>query len=459
MSNSKIIVIDDQEIMRESLETALTDCGYSVDSFAEGADALERVRRVSPDLVITDIRMPGMDGMEVLRNVKEADATISVIVITAYGTVENAVEAMKAGAEDYIMKPFKVEEIEIVVNRALENRNLRSENRMLKDVLRDYAGTAEMVGNDASMKRLYEQITRIADSESTVLIRGESGTGKELVARAVHYQGNRADEPFVRVNCAALSAGLLESELFGHEKGAFTGADKQRVGRFEVAGKGTILLDEVSEIDMNLQAKLLRVLQEREFERVGSNEVKSVFARVIATTNRDLEKMVSDGNFRHDLYYRLNVVPLQIPPLRERKKDIPLLVDFFLAKYYAKIGKDAEKPDKKAMKLLTEYSWPGNVRELENIIERSVVLYPGEALSTDYLSTVLGGASVRRQAVGEEYETGKPLKDIEKDYILKTLEAMGGNRTQTARVLEIAERTLRDKLNKWKKNDEQAIGI
>ncbi len=454
MSNSKIIVIDDQEIMRESLETALTDCGYSVDSFASGVDALERVRKISPDLVITDIRMPEMDGMEVLRNVKDVDATIPVIVITAYGTVENAVKAMKAGAEDYIMKPFKVEEIEIVVNRALENRNLRSENRMLKDVLRDYTGTAEMVGKDAAMKKLYEQIERIADSESTVLIRGESGTGKELVARAVHYQGNRSDEPFVRVNCAALSAGLLESELFGHEKGAFTGADKQRVGRFEVAGKGTILLDEVSEIDMNLQAKLLRVLQEREFERVGSNEVKSVYARVIATTNRDLEKMVSNGNFRHDLYYRLNVVPLQIPPLRERKKDIPRLVDFFLATYYAKIGMKPETPDKKAIKLLTEYSWPGNVRELENIIERSVVLYPGDALSTDYLSTVLGGASVARPPSGQEYDTGKPLKDIEKDYILKTLDAMGGNRTQTARVLEIGERTLRDKLKKWKEDDE-----
>lgn len=448
MANERIVVLDDQEIMRESLTASLTASGYKVFPFDKGEEALEFIQSKSVDLVLTDMKMPKITGIEVLEKIKAFDEMIPVILITAYGTIETAVDAMKKGAEDYIIKPVKLDELEIVVRKALKNRKIKQENVYLKSEMETQFNRYELVGEHQSLKDIMSIIKKVAGTDSTILIRGESGTGKELVARAVHQNSTRKSFPFVRVNCAALSAGLLESELFGHERGAFTGADKQRVGRFELANGGTILLDEISEIDLNLQAKLLRVLQEKEFERVGSNDVISVDVRVIATTNRSLEDCVDKGEFREDLFYRLNVIPIAVAPLRERKDDIRVLTHAFVKQFSVDRGFPAITINDSGFKSLMEYTWPGNVRELQNLIERLATLYPGETIGEDVVKMSLGKRKNSTQS--SVFDVGHTMAEVEKEYILRTLESLGLNRIKTAEILGIGERTLREKLKKWK---------
>ncbi|MCC8190118.1 MAG: sigma-54 dependent transcriptional regulator [Planctomycetes bacterium] len=374
MPKNKIVIVDDDDFMRDSLMEALTRPDLTVQGYGRAADALHAVSDGSASLLLTDMRMPEKDGMELLQEAKRLDPGLPVVMMTAFATIETAVQAMKRGAFDYVMKPFKAEEIELVVNRALEHHRLVTENAFLKDELAKKFSNADFVGKSPAMKAVFEQIRQAAPSSATVFIRGESGTGKELVARSIHAQSGRRNKPLVKVNCAALSAGVLESELFGHEKGAFTGADRRRIGRFEMADGGTLFLDEVSEMDLNLQGKLLRVLQEKEFERVGSSETIAVDVRILASSNRDLEKSIAEGAFRQDLYYRLNVISVELPPLRQRKGDIPDLAKYFLERFRAEEGSRVQSLSDGALELLTRYDWPGNVRELANIMERLIVL-------------------------------------------------------------------------------------
>ncbi|MDR2391993.1 MAG: sigma-54 dependent transcriptional regulator, partial [Planctomycetota bacterium] len=374
MAKDKIVIVDDDEFMRDSLMEALDRPGVVLAGFGRASDALDAIADGSASLLLTDMRMPEMDGMRLLEEARRLDPRLPVVMMTAFATVETAVEAMRRGAFDYVMKPFKAEEIEVAVNRALEHRRLLAENEYLKDELAKKFRPADFVGVSPAMRVVFERIRQAAPSSATVFIRGESGTGKELAARSIHAQSPRRAKPLVMVNCAALSAGVLESELFGHEKGAFTGADRRRIGRFELADGGAIFLDEVSETDLNLQGKLLRVLQEKEFERVGSSETISADVRIIASSNRDIEKAVAAGEFREDLFYRLNVITVELPPLRQRREDIPALARHFLERFRREEGAAARDISEDALAALVRYDWPGNVRELANVMERLVVL-------------------------------------------------------------------------------------
>ena len=442
---ANVLVVDDTQLMRESLETALSRAGHKVAPFASAEPALAELQIKNFDVVITDLKLPGMDGIELLEKVRQNCPDTQVVVVTAYGTVETAVEAMKLGAFDYIMKPFRAEEIEVVVSRALRHRELVIENVALKTQVA--VKKADLVGESRAMKKLREELRTVAGASSTVLIRGETGTGKELVARAIHAASPRAGRAFLCVNCAALSAGLLESELFGHEKGAFTGADKARRGRFELADGGTILLDEVSEIPPELQAKLLRVLQEKAFERVGSSLSRKVDVRVLATTNRDLEAAVQSEAFRKDLFYRLNVLPICVPPLRDHLEDIPAMVGYFLRLYGVEQGRRVREISPEAKQLLMEYSWPGNVRELENIIERACVLGQSDTILprqiAGWLKPSLNGDSLN-------VHLGLTLEEVNKRYTRATLESLGGHRAKTAQALGIGLRTLGMKVKRWR---------
>jgi DNA-binding NtrC family response regulator len=432
---SRILIIDDEAILRDAAVEALGRKGHAIEAFDSGRPALDAFAASGFDLVISDLRMPGMDGVAVLEEAKRLAPDVPFIIVTAFGTVETAVGAMKKGAYDFIIKPYKLEELEALVARALEHRLLSVEN----EVLRVRVGDAEALGAvwSAATRDIFELLERAAQSDATVLISGESGTGKEVAARTLHELSRRRAAPFLCVNCAALSAGLLESELFGHEKGAFTGADRMRKGRFELADGGTLLLDEVSEIDPSLQAKLLRVLQERSFDRVGSSQTRRADVRVIATTNRDLPAEVEKGRFRQDLYYRLNVLPVRLKPLRERREEIPLLVEQFLKKHKKRVSKGA-------MDRLCRYGWPGNVRELANIVERAAVLSPNDEISGELIAPWLDGG-----APASGTTLGVPLENVERRVIEENLKANGGNREKTARILGITSRTLRDKLKKW----------
>jgi DNA-binding NtrC family response regulator len=431
---SRILVLDDEAILRDAIAEAMRRAGHAVDAFDSGRPALDAFQQGGFDLVISDLRMPGMDGVSVLEEAKRIAPDVPFIIVTAHGTVETAVGAMKKGAYDFIIKPFKLEELEALVARALEHRHLTVEN----EVLRARVGEAETEAVwSAATRDVYQLLDRAAQSDATVLISGESGTGKEVAARTLHRLSKRRAAPFLCVNCAALSAGLLESELFGHEKGAFTGADRMRKGRFELADGGTLLLDEVSEIDPGLQAKLLRVLQERAFERVGSSQTRRADVRVVATTNRELPAEVEKGRFRQDLYYRLNVLPVRMKPLRERRDEIPMLAEHFLKKHRKSLSKGA-------MNRLCGYSWPGNVRELGNVIERAAVLSPGDEISGEMIAPWL-----EAPARAPEAALGVPLEDMERRVIEDNLKANGGNREKTARILGITSRTLRDKLKRW----------
>jgi len=432
---SRILIIDDEAILRDAAAEALRRAGHAVDAFDAGRPALDAFAQSGYDLVLSDLRMPGMDGIAVLEEAKKLSPDVPVILVTAFGTVETAVGAMKKGAYDFIIKPYRLEELEALVARALEHRLLSVEN----EVLRAKVGDAEesVAVWSSATKDIHDLLERAAQSDATVLISGESGTGKEVAARTLHQLSKRRAAPFLCVNCAALSAGLLESELFGHERGAFTGADRLRKGRFELADGGTLLLDEVSEIDPGLQAKLLRVLQERSFERVGSSQTKRADVRVIATTNRDLPAEVEKGRFRQDLYYRLNVLPVRLKPLRERREEIPMLVEHFLKKHRKQVSKGA-------MSRLCAYDWPGNVRELGNIVERAAVLSAGDEISGETIAPWLEGSAKPAQAI-----VGQPLENVERRVIEENLKANGGNREKTARILGITSRTLRDKLKRW----------
>jgi DNA-binding NtrC family response regulator len=449
MATSKhILVVDDDSYVRESTEEILRRKGYQVDTSANGKDALVLLDEADFDLILSDIKMPEMDGIELLAAAKGKYPDIHVIMMTAFGSVDNAVEAMRKGAYDYIQKgSADPTEIELVVERALKYQDSQRENKRLRSELQDKYSFNNMIGKAHNMEQVFDLIDTVADSRATVLVTGESGTGKELVARALHYNSSRRSAPFIRLNCAALPKDLMESELFGHEKGAFTGAIKQTRGRFEMADGGTLLLDEISEIDPALQAKLLRVLQEREFERIGSTQTIKVDVRIVATTNRDLQKEVEAGNFREDLYYRLNVIEMGLPPLRERTEDIPALVQNFVSKYNEENGKRITGVADETLDALLAYDWPGNIRELENYTERAVVVARGEALAPDDYPQRLTSGPQGRDDGG--IHVGMTVHEMERRLIMKTLESCQGNRTEAAGMLGISTRTLRNKLHEY----------
>lgn len=447
MSTAQILVVDDEPLMRDFVHEVLTRCGHFVTVVSSGGEAMKALSNRSFDLVVTDLKMTPMDGLAVLRNCKRETPDAHVIVMTAYGTIESAVEALKEGADDYLLKPFSPDELELAVERALDRGKLALENRYLRDQVNQPYDFESMIGTSARMKEIYGHIQRVADSRATVLIRGESGTGKELVARALHFASSRRDRPFVKVNCAALSAGLLESELFGHEKGSFTGAHERKVGRFELADTGTLLLDEISEIGMDLQPKLLRALQEREIERVGGSGPITVDVRIIATSNRNLEQSIANNEFREDLFFRLNVIPMHLPPLRERKEDIPALMDHFLKRFNQENGRSVKGFSADARDVFLGYAWPGNVRELQNTIERAVVLATEPILEPQDFSFDWMLRSNTACDVG--VNVGTTVGEMEKALILKTLESCRDNRTQAAKLLGISVRTLRNKLKEY----------
>ncbi len=451
MAGSRILVIDDDALMREFVQEALTREGHSCEAAASGQEGINLLNDRSYDLVITDLKMTPVDGLGVLEAVNQHSSDDTrCILMTAYGTIETAVQALKQGAEDYILKPFATDELEVAVKRALERARLTRENRYLREELNRPYDIAAMVGQSSAMRHVYEQIERVADSRATVLVRGESGTGKELAARAIHFGSPRKDNPFIKVNCAALSAGLLESELFGHEKGAFTGAHEAKMGRFELADGGTLLLDEISEISLELQPKLLRALQEREFERVGGTRSIQVDTRIVSTSNRHLEAAVNEGAFREDLFYRLNVIAIRIPPLRERKDDIPALLDHFLQRFAQENGRNLRGYTDNARQMLMDYDWPGNVRELQNAVERAVVLAPGPVLEPAHFALTSSALRINSAEALVSAPFGTTVAQMEKDLILKTLERCGQNRANAAKVLGISVRTLRNKLNDYR---------
>jgi len=444
MISKSILVVDDEPGMRAALLETLTRAGYSVSTANDGKEAVEEVKRSPFGLVLVDMKMPGMNGMGVLREVKKRSPETHVVIITAYGTVPSAVEAMKEGAVDYLLKPFSSDDIEGVVKRVFSEPKNHGLERISSDEEFD---SKRIITKDPQMLRILDLARSVASSKATVLIQGESGTGKELIAHFIYQNSARREKPFIAVNCAALPEGLLESELFGHEKGAFTGAVVRRVGKFELANHGTLLLDEISQMELQLQAKLLRALQENEVDRVGGKSPIPIDIRVLATTNVDLKKAVSEYNFREDLYYRINVIPITIPPLRERKKDIPILAKHFLEKHNWKNSKGVSEISKEVMSLLMENSWKGNIRELENTIERAVLLCDGDVILPNHL--FLNGED-GIEKVEARIRAGQTMKDMEKDLIFKTLEEVDGNRTHAAKVLDISIRTLRNKLREYR---------
>lgn len=437
---NQILVVDDEQAMRLAISESLTRKGYSVVTAEDGHDAIEKVRNGSFRMVITDVKMPKSDGMEVLRFVKEVSPETPVVMVTAFGAISHAVEAMKIGASDYIVKPFSSDVLESTVRRSLKLADKVDEKVAGRTGSSDGKG---IITDDPKMLSLLSMARNAAASTATILIMGESGTGKELIARYIHSNSLRKEGPFVAVNCASIPNGLLESELFGHERGSFTGAFSTRLGKFEQANKGTILLDEVSEMEMALQAKLLRVIQEREVDRVGGKKPISLDIRIVATTNKNLWEQVKKGSFREDLFYRLNVFPLNLPPLRERIKDIQLLAEVFLKKFCEKHEKSIECISDDARNLLASHSWKGNIRELENCIERAVLLGEGKSLLPEALFLEKSPVKVTAAV------SGTSIWEVEKDLIFKTLEDMEGNRTRAAKVLGISVRTLRNKLKDY----------
>jgi len=439
----KILVVDDEAIMRDSLRDWLSDAGYQVLTAENGSQALEVIEKGKPGIVIADLVMPGMDGIELLKRAKEISPGVEVIIITAYGSIPTAITAMREGAYDYIEKPFCPEKAELLIERLVEHKGLIEENISLHQKLEGRYRFENIIAKSPRMQQVIEVIKVVAKSNATVLITGESGTGKELVARAVHSQSYRKDKPFIAVSCAALPETLLESELFGHEKGSFTGAHAQRKGKFETANKGTIFLDEIGEMSANIQVHLLRVLEEKEFSRVGGNELIKVDVRVVSATNKDMKQAVADGQFREDLYYRLNVVTIELPPLRERKEDIPLLAQHFLKKFAMENQKEIIDFSPEATDFLLKYEWPGNVRELENAIERAVILAKNPYIETADLPQ-------ESLTLAQSVLSGKNLEEIEKDHIINVINEAGGNYSKAARILGVSRATLYNKIKAYK---------
>ena len=446
-----ILVVDDDLSHLKMLKTIVKSWGYDTSDADDGSKAVELVRERPYDLILMDIRMAEMSGIEALKQIKDYNPAIPILIMTAYSSVDSAVEALKAGAYDYLTKPLDFDVLKITLERALEHSALKVENKYLKDKLSADYELKNIIGKSRTMKELIDMLAMIAPSEATAMITGESGTGKELIAKSIHHNSSRKNHPLVIVNCAALTETLLESELFGHEKGAFTGADKLREGRFMQANKGTIFLDEIGETSATMQAKLLRVIQEREIQRVGGNDTLKVDVRILAATNKNLKEEVESGRFREDLYYRLNVVTLDVPPLRERQEDVPLLAQHFLKKFAEKNRKDVRDFSPLAMDMLIKYNWPGNVRELENTIERAVILLIGEHITEKELpSNITEPYSENSNWVDSPKLAApgpnRPLEDIEREAILATLDATGGNKSETARRLKINRKTLHKKL-------------
>jgi len=449
---NRILVVDDDYAHRTMLKTLITGWGYEVREADDGAAAVDAVQSDPFDLVLMDIRMVHVSGLEALDEIHRFNPALPVILMTAFASVETAVEALKKGAYDYLTKPLDFDELRLALERALEHTHLREENRMLRESLGARFDRGNLIGRSAAMTRLLDLVAQVAPSEATVLVTGESGTGKEMIAGAIHTNSPRKTGPFIRINCAAITETLLESELFGHEKGSFTGADRRKEGKFRQADRGTIFLDEVSEMSLGMQVKLLRVLQEREFTRVGGEDLIRVDVRVIAATNRDLLRAVTEGRFREDLYYRLNVVNLRVPPLRERREDIPLLAQHFLKLFAEKNRKTLQGFTPRAMDRLLRYPWPGNVRELMNTVERGVVLTRSDILDEEDVAPVLEAEVLQapaEHAPGLAEGMDSSLESVEKTTILKTLEESGGNKSEAARRLGITRRTLHLKLKKY----------
>jgi DNA-binding NtrC family response regulator len=450
MKRESILVVDDEKILRDFLRETLARAGYVVGT-ADGADAAIAAAAEEPyALALLDVKMPGRDGIEALEALRAARPGMAVVMMTAHGTVESAVRAMRLGAVDYIQKPFGVEKVEEVVERVLEVARLREENRRRAARLARGEGRGALVGGGPATECVLAAVRAASRSRSTVLVTGESGTGKELVARALHEMSPRAARPFIKVNCAAIPEGLLESELFGHERGAFTGAVRTRAGHFEAADGGTLLLDEVGEAGPAVQAKLLRVIQEREVTRVGDARSLKVDVRLVATTNRDLQEEVRGGRFRGDLYYRLNVIPIHVPPLRERREEIPALVEHFVRRFAAEGGRAVRGPTPEALERLTAHSWPGNVRELENVIERAVVMGAGPWIGAEHIALDDDAASRPSGASAPSAGATSTLEQMERELILAALRDAGGNRTRAAERLGVSVRTIRNKLSRWR---------
>lgn len=453
---SRILVVDDEESIREFLEIMLKKEGYEITLAEDGQKAKDLLAKKSFDMIISDLQMPNVTGIELLKHVKESYPDVVFMMITAFGTTETAVEAMKMGAYDYLTKPFKIDEVRLNIQNALRSRNLEVENRSLKKELVKEYSFQNMVGNSGPMHAIYDMIKRVAQTPTNVLITGESGTGKEVIAKAIHYNGPLKDRPFVTVNCGAIPENLMESEMFGHKKGSFTGAVADKVGLFEVADGGTLFLDEVGELPLTIQVKLLRAIQERVIRRVGATDDMKVEVRIIAATNRNLEEMVNKGGFRQDLFYRLNVINIKSPPLRDRRDDVPLLANHFLKKYNDRLGKSIGAISADAMEILKKYDYPGNVRELENLIERTVALEGGATILPESLPPIVNTSSGRKMASSNEIEIGddgldldKVMGQIEKELLVKAIHAAGGIKKRAAKLLHISFRSMRYRIEKY----------
>jgi len=452
-NRNTVLVVDDDNAHRTMLYTLISGWGYEVTEADDGATAIEKVKEQSYDLVLMDVRMVKISGLEALEQIKSFNPAIPVIIMTAYSSVDTAVDALKQGAHDYLTKPLDFDKLKITIARSMEHTRLKEENRLLKESLGKHFDRRNIIGQSPAMVNLLETVAQVAPSEATALITGESGTGKELIAGAIHFNSSRKDGPFVKINCAAITETLLESELFGHEKGAFTGADRRKEGRFYQAHRGSLFLDEVSEMSLTMQVKLLRVLQEREFTRVGGEKTIPVDVRIIAATNKDLPELIGQAEFREDLYYRLNVVDLEIPPLRKRREDVPLLAQHFLQIFAARNHKEIKGFTPQAMDHLIRYDWPGNVRELMNAVERAVVLSRSDYLSEKDFPVISGFEIKNDETISQtppiNGDGTTPCEEVEKATILKTLAASGGNKSEAARRLGITRKTLHKKLKTY----------
>ncbi len=446
-----ILVIEDKESMAKMLKNSLESEGYKVITVGDGKEGLRQIKESRIDLVITDLKIPGKDGIEILRAAKEENQLIPVIVMTAFGSVETAVTAMKEGAFDFITKPFDVDHLLVLIKRALETQRLLTENLLLREEFASKLGFPRIIGKSIKIADVAQIVQKVAPTKTTVLLVGESGTGKELFARAIHNLSNRRHYPFVPINCAAIPRELLESELFGHEKGSFTGAETKKLGKFELADKGTIFLDEIGDMDLTLQSKLLRAIEEGEIERVGAVKSVNVDVRIVAASNKDLEKAVEEKKFREDLFYRLNVFPVKIPPLRERKEDIPLLAEYFINKYCLEIKTPLKNILKEALDILTDYNWKGNVRELENTIERAIILSDGDTIAPEHIILSQRTTSDSRVSTeGSLEDVAKRASRIaETQCILKVLRETRGNKSRAAEILRVSYKTLLTKIKEY----------